>query len=484
MPITRRELIPHAAAATAAFTTACSPRRKRPNVLFLLTDDQRWDALSCAGHPFLRTPHIDRLAQEGARFANAFCTTSLCSPSRASYLSGLYAHAHGVVNNFTDYPRDLDSFPRRLKQAGYSTAYIGKWHMGEEDDSPRPGFDYWASHRGQGKYFDTEFNVNNKRSVIKGYYTHTVTNLALDWLRRHNPARPFSLILGHKAPHGLWQPEPKYERVFDNIPIEKPKTATDTGAGKPDYIRKRVRTWHGIEGPLYGAGSYEKFVRTYLATILSVDDSVGAVYDQLRRSGELDNTILVFAGDNGFMLGEHGAIDKRTMYEESIRVPLLFRYPEAIRTPRVVNELALNVDLAPTLLDLCGLDPLPRVHGASLRGPLAGSGSDWRKSIYYSYDYEREFPYTPNVRGVRTQEWKYVRYPNGPGLADTETAELYHLAADPLETRNLIDAPEAQEQLASLRTELESLQRATGATDEKMPRNPQLLDRLPDEKIR
>ena len=171
----------------------------RPNVVFILTDDQRWDELGCAGHPFLKTPHIDRLAKEGARFANAFVTTSLCSPSRASFLSGLYANTHGVLNNFTDYPRDLASFPRRLHEAGYHTAYIGKWHMGENDDSKRPGFDFWISHRGQGNYFDNEFNINGTRTDVPGYYTRVVTDMACDWIKSDHGDRPFLLILGHKC---------------------------------------------------------------------------------------------------------------------------------------------------------------------------------------------------------------------------------------------------------------------------------------------
>ncbi|MBM3333206.1 sulfatase-like hydrolase/transferase, partial [Candidatus Sumerlaeota bacterium] len=302
-------------------------RDRRPNVLVILTDDQRWDCMSCAGHAFLRTPNMDRLAAEGARFANAFVTTSLCSPSRASYLSGLYAHSHQVINNFTNYPADLPSYPRRLKESGYETAYIGKWHMNENSDEKQPGFDYWASHKGQGKYFDTEFNVEGKREVLKGYYTHRVTDLVVDWLKRPHQ-RPFLLILGHKAPHGPFEPEPKYAHIFDERVISRPATANDTGEGKPLWVKQRVPTWHGIDGPLYGLKDYGKFIRSYLGVIPSVDDSLGEILNTLNNTRELDNTVVMFMADNGFMLGEHGAIDKRCMYEESIRVPLLVRYPE------------------------------------------------------------------------------------------------------------------------------------------------------------
>jgi len=282
---------------------------ERPNVVFILTDDQRWDQLSCEGHPFLDTPHLDRLAAEGARFANMFVTTSLCSPSRASFLSGLYAHSHGVVNNFTDYPAELASFPRRLQESGYRTAYIGKWHMGEQSDERRPGFDYWITHKGQGKYHDTEFNVNGERRVVKGYYTHVVTDMALDWLKRQGD-EPFLLVLGHKAPHTPFTPEKKYEHIYDNVVIRYPWSAFHL-EGKPDWVEQRLATWHGIYGPIYGFREdfpdlsaegvleFADFVRAYTASIKSIDDSTGRVYQALKDRGLLDDTLVVFAGDNG-----------------------------------------------------------------------------------------------------------------------------------------------------------------------------------------
>src|SRR5581483_1196261 len=405
-----------------------------------------------------------------ARFSNAFCTTSLCSPSRASFLSGLYAHAHGVINNFTDYPVDLPSYPRALQAAGDETAYIGKWHMGEQSDDRRPGFDYWASHKGQGTYNDTTFNINGRRQLLKGYYTHRITELAVDWLKRQRQ-KPFLMIMGHKAPHGIWIPEPKYEHQYDQTPIQRPATANDTDNGKPAWVKQRVRTWHGIDGPLYGTKDYGKFVRTYLETILSVDDSVGEVWETLRASGELDNTLLLFATDNGFMLGEHGAIDKRCMYEESIRIPLLARYPGLIKDPAVIPQMVLNVDFAPSVLDICGVAPLPKVHGRSWKPLVQGTPAGWRKSWYYEYNYEKEFPYTPNVRGVRTDDWKYVHYPSGEDDKDQYTPELYNLKDDPLETRNLATA--SAEKLVELRAELKRLQEETGALPDKMPVNPE-----------
>ena len=472
-----------AGVASLSLAPALARSERRPNILLILTDDQRWDGMSCAGHPFMKTPNMDRIAAEGVRFANMFVTTSLCSPSRGSYLSGLYAHTHKIINNFTDYPVGLSGYHRRLQEAGYETAYVGKWHMGEQSDERRPGFDYWASHKGQGTYFDTTFNVNGKRGVLKGYYTHRVTDLAVDWLKKPR-TRPFLLVHGHKAPHCPYEPEPKYAHIFDDVKIEKPPTAKDYGEGKPEWLRQRLRTWHGIEGPLFGAGDYGTFVRTFLATQLSVDDSVGEIYDTLKRMGELDNTVLIYASDNGSMLGEHGAVDKRTMYEESIRVPLLVRYPELIKEPRVVNEMVLNLDVGPSIVDICGTKPLPDVHGMSWKGLLQGGAPNWRKSWYYEYNYEKEFPYTPNVRGVRTDEWKYIHYPNGDDRPDKYIAELYNLKEDPLETRNLIEEPQAEEKLSELKAELRRLQEKTGALPDTMPVNPEIKSELPEESIR
>jgi len=465
-----------------------------PNVLFILTDDQRWDALSCAGHPFLKTPNLDRLAAEGAWFRNMFVTTSLCSPSRASYLSGLYAHTHGVIDNFTDYPENLPSIPRRLQQAGYETAYIGKWHMGEQSDERRPGFDYWASHKGQGQYYDTEFNINGQRKVLEGYYTHRVTDLAIDWLRRQR-TRPFLLILGHKAPHTPFTAEKKYLHIYDDVEIPYPASAFHLD-DKPEWVRQRINTWHGNYGPLFGfrkkfpdssaAGvkEFAEFVRAYIATIKSVDDSVGRIYQALKDSGQLDNTLLVFASDNGFFLGEHGMTDKRTMHEPSIRVPLLARYRKLIRPGTVIDQMVLSIDLAPSILDICGQPPLPNIHGMSWKPLLQGDAGGWRKSWYYEYNYEKQFPYTPNVRGVRTDAWKYVHYPHGDGTPDRHKAELYNLKTDPGENHNLIDGPAYAAKLAELQAELERLMQQTGALPDRMPLDEGVKTELPAESIR
>jgi arylsulfatase A-like enzyme len=468
----------------------------RPNVIVIITDDQRWNALGCAGHPSLRTPHLDRLASEGIHFRNAFCTTSLCSPSRASILSGLYAHAHGVKNNFTEYPEALESFPRRLQEAGYETAYIGKWHMGEGNDAPRPGFDWFVTHKGQGKYFDTEFAIQGERRVLPGYYTNVVTDLALDWVRKPR-TKPFLLMLGHKASHSFYVPEPKYANTFDAVDVRYPESAFDL-AGKPQWVRDRLTTWHGIYGPLFefrkdfpdtrpeGVAAFASMVRSYWSTILSVDDSVGRIRAALEELGVLDDTIIIFLSDNGILEGEHGMVDKRTMHEPSIRIPLIVRYPRRVppAAARKVDEMVLTLDIAPTILDLCGSQPITKTHGRSFAPLLDRKTVDWRKSWYYEYDYEKQFPYTPNVRGVRTDRWKYVRYPHGDGGPDRHRAELYDLAADPDERQNLIDEPEQAATITELQAELARLIRESGVEKDSMPIDEGIKSELPEASIR
>jgi len=491
-------LLQSAAVALWLTTALASAADKgKPNVLFILCDDLRWDCLGCAGHPHLKTPNIDRLAAEGVRFANTFCTTSLCSPSRASIMSGLYGHSHGVANNFTEFPDTLPSFPRRLHEGGWATAYIGKWHMGEDNDAPRPGFDYWASHKGQGKYFDTEFNVNGTRRTMPGYYTHVVTDFALDWLKQPR-SKPWMLMLGHKAPHSFYFPEPKYSNAFANVAVPYPDTAFHL-EGKPDWIKQRLDTWHGIYGPLFewrkkfpdrspeAVKDFANMTRAYWATILSVDDSVGRLCEFLKTSGQLDRTVIIFMGDNGLLNGEHGMVDKRTMHEPSIRIPLLVRYPAAFKQPRVIGPQVLTVDIAPSVLDLCGAPPLKNIHGKSfVELASAGKDSSWRKSWFYEYNYEKQFPYTPNVRGVRTDEWKYMHYPHGDGSPDRHLAELYNLKADPDERQNLINDPACAKKLKELRAELVRLMKATGLTPktDKMPLDEGVKQALPDQKLR
>ncbi len=487
-----------ALASLAALSASAAARR--PNVLFILTDDQRWDALGLAGNKVLKTPNMDRLGKEGVYFRNAFCTTSLCSPSRASILSGLYAHRHGVVNNFTEYPAGLKSFPLVLQGEGYDTAYIGKWHMGEDNDLPRPGFNWFVTHKGQGKYFDTEFCFNGEhREVVKGYYTTLVTDLAEEWLKRSRGDKPWCLMIGHKAPHSFYTPEEKYAHAFDQVPFPYPETAFMLD-DKPAWIRDRLYTWHGIYGPLFdwrkkfpddspgAVKDFEAMNRAYWATLLSVDDSVGRLYRLLQQRGELDNTIIVFMSDNGILSGEDGMVDKRTAHEPRERVVQVVRYPGLTLAdrPKVVDQQVLTIDVAPSLLELCGAPALKEVNGKSWVKLVKEGDPAWRTSWFYAYNYEKQFPYTPNVRSVRTEQWKYTHYPHGDGSPDRHLAELYNIEFDPEERHNLIANPKYAPVVSDMQKELARLMAEAGLTpqNDRMPLDEGIKQALPDKKIR
>ncbi len=476
---------------------AARAKPSRPNVLFILCDDLRWGAMGNAGHRALKTPNIDRLAREGVRFSNAFCTTSLCSPSRASLLTGLYAHRHGVRDNFTELPATLTHWPGQLRDSGYKTAYIGKWHMGEENDAPRPGFDYFATHKGQGKYWDTEWNQNGAGTkMVKGYYTTVVTDMALDWLKRDHGGKPWALSIGHKAPHSFYTPEEKYARAFEGVRVRYPDTAFKL-EGKPEWVKQRLHTWHGIYGPLFdwrkkfpddrpeAVADFERMVHGYWGTILSVDDSLGRVLSHLETTGQLENTVVVFAGDNGLLEGEHGMVDKRTAHEPSIRVPLLVRYPR-LGKGKVVTKQVLTTDLAPSLLDLCDAKPLKESHGRSWARLVRNGDPSWRTAWFYEYNYEKQFPYTPNVRAVRTDNWKYIRYPHGDGSPDHHLPELYYLKSDPEERVNLAADSAHRKTITLLQRELERSMKVTGLDPKRdpMPLDAGIKSELPDQKIR
>lgn len=461
---------------------------ERPNVLFVLCDDLRPDALGCYGSKHVRTPNIDRLASDGVLFKNTFCTTSLCSPSRASILTGLYAHRHGVRDNFTELPA-VPQWPAKLRESGYTTAYLGKWHMGEGNDAPRTGFDYFATHKGQGKYFDTEWNLNGeRRETVKGYYTTVVTDLALDWLKKQDTKKPWALCVGQKAPHSFYTPEEKYARTFDSVRVPYPATAFALD-DKPAWIKERLRTWHGIYGPLFewrkvfpddkpeAVKDFEAMVHGYWGTVLSVDDSIGRFVEYLKTSGQLENTVIIFMGDNGLLEGEHGMVDKRTAHEPSIRIPLVVRFPKLAQA-KTIPQQVLTLDIAPSILELCSAPALPDVQGKSWVKLAREGDAAWRTAWFYEYNYEKQFPYTPNVRALRTDKWKFIHYPHGDGSADKHLSELYDLENDPAETKNLFRTQ--PEQAAKLRAQL------AGMLPEKdtMPLDEGIKAALPDQKIR
>jgi arylsulfatase A-like enzyme len=435
----------------------CRPaaaRARRPNIVFVITDDQRWDSLSVTGHPFAKTPNLDRLAREGALFTNFFATTPLCSPSRASFLTGQYAHTHKVTNNdrvgLDAISHTLMTFPRRLRESGYETAFIGKWHMGL-DDSRRPGFDTWISFKGQGVYLDPVVNVNGRQLQLDGHMTDWLNRWALEFVARPR-RKPFLLYLSHKALHAPYLPAQRHGSLYAGARYVPPASADDDLSGKP-VLRRVVETPESRRGR---GTDRDSVVRDQLRTLAAVDEGVGALLRALKRRGQLDDTVFVFTSDNGYLLGEHGQFDnKRFAYEESIRIPFLVRYPRLVAPGTKVEALGLNVDVAPTLLELAGVEPLEKVHGRSLVPLLRGLPAAWRESFLAEYFLEKVAPRAPAWQAVRTSRWKYIHYPELDGMD-----ELYDLGADPREMRNLINDPASRGALDAMRAELERLRLA------------------------
>ena len=322
------------------------------------------------------------------------------------------------------------------------------------------------------------------------------TDMALDWLKQRDAAKPWALCIGHKAPHSFYTPEEKYAHAFDDVRVPYPASAFAL-TGKPVWIKQRLTTWHGIYGPLFewrkkfpdkrpeAVKDFENMVHGYWGTVLSVDDSVARFVAFLKERGQLDNTLIVFMGDNGLLEGEHGMVDKRTMHEPSIRIPIIARGP-GLPAGKVIAQQVLTEDIAPSVLDLCAAPALEKTQGRSWR-KLANEGDPaWRTAWFYEYNYEKQFPYTPNVRGIRSDDWKFIHYPHGDGSPDKHLAELYHLTDDPAELRNLANDPAHAAKRAKLEKELAAMLAANGLTpdQDKMPLDEGIKAQLPDQKIR
>jgi N-acetylglucosamine-6-sulfatase len=454
------------ATVTAAATARAADDSKRPNVVFVLVDDLRWDALGCTGHPFSKTPNIDRVAKEGATFRNAFVTTPLCSPARSSYLTGRYVHSTGVLGNGDNAARShrLVTFPRLLHDAGYETAYVGKWHMGN-DDSPRPGFDRWVSFKGQGQYDNPTINEDGKVSQVRGgYMTDLLNDRAVEFLTRKR-SKPFALYLAHKAVHGPFTPAERHKGLYADDPIARPESADDPLEGKPALRRPvaepaaKKKAQAKPKAKAKGSAGGNELIRNQLRALRSIDEGVGRIFSALEEAGALDNTLIVFTSDNGYFWGEHGLGDKRAAYEESIRVPLLMRLPGLIKPGTTIDAPALNVDIAPTILDLAGVAIPEDVQGRSLVPLLRGDSSNWRTSFLSEYFAEPQYGRIPSWQAVRTDRWKYIHYTELDGMD-----ELYDLRSDPHELKNRIDDPSAKPALDEMKAELARLLRETGAT--------------------
>ncbi|GAA4305424.1 sulfatase [Compostibacter hankyongensis] len=448
---------------------AQTAKQGRYNVIFILSDDHRYDFMGFMHKvPGLKTPNMDRLALEGAHLQNAFVTTSLCSPSRASILTGQYAHTHTVVDNQAPMPKGLVFFPEYLQKAGYHTAFLGKWHMGNTNGAPQPGFDEWISFKGQGVYMDPALNINGKPVKKQGYITDLLTDYALGWLDTISRDKPFFLYLSHKAVHAMFNPGKKYDGVYKDMPIICPPsmylTATDSSryygkqtgpqtpvnyADIPVWVRRQRYSWHGVDHLYDGNMQFETFYRKYCETLLGIDESIGRVLQWLKDHHMDKNTLVVYMGDNGFQFGEHGLIDKRDMYETSIRVPLLAWCPSLIRPGTKVKQMVENIDIAPTVLDLAGIAEPAQMQGKSFLPLLEGKQTAWRKEIFYEYYWEWAFPMTPTIFGIRTDRYKYIY---NWGVWDIN--ELYDLQNDPEEMNNLIRDPKYHAIAKSLKKDL------------------------------
>lgn len=458
----RRELMFTCLGSAAAFASqglqaAQASQSQRPrNVVFILTDDHRYDALGfLKAQPWLETPQMDRLAREGAHLQNAFVTTSLCSPSRASILTGYYAHKHRIVDNNTAIPPGTVFFPQHMQKAGYKTGFFGKWHMGHEGDDPQPGFDEWVSFLGQGTYLPSPngLNVNGKKVPQKGYITDEITDYALNWLGTLPKDQPYFMYLSHKAVHADFVPAERHKGKYQDAKFVVPPTMDKEGEmaqGRPMWVQNQRNSWHGVDYPYHTALNIEEYFKRYAEALLAVDESIGRVLDTLQKRGELDSTLVIYMGDNGFAFGEHGLIDKRTAYEESMRVPMLARCPELFSGGRTVKEIVANLDIMPTVLDAARVPAPEGLHGGSMLPLLQGNRpSGWRKELLYEYYWERNYPQTPTIHALREDRYKFIRV---QGVWDIE--ELYDIQEDPLESRNLISSEAHADTIKRMREKL------------------------------
>jgi N-acetylglucosamine-6-sulfatase len=424
----------------------------------------------------MKTPNIDQIAGEGMVFKNAFTTTSLCSPSRACNMTGCYAHKHGVyINSYSDPDPEVPFLPAKLQEAGYATAFLGKWHM-KNGAEPRKGFDYWLSFEGQGQYIDPLLNENGREFTEKGYMTDILTDYAVRWLKMPKE-KPFCLFLWHKAVHAPFTPASRDSSAFADAMIPEYENWYDDMADKPQWMR---RAWmYGVHKQKWdeskGMPVPEKIVPrpwnpkepkmiNYLRAMLAVDKSVGDIRKCLEELNILNNTIIVFASDNGYFIGSHQRGDKRLMYEESIRIPLIIRYPKLIKKGSENNDLVLNIDVAPTLFELSGVSIPEKIQGSSLAPLLRNENINWRKSFLYEYFQEEYAPGFVTVAGVRNNRYKYIEGPNVPEYIN----ELYDLETDPGEMNNLINSPGHQAIKNEMKKELEKLKTETGYFDPKV----------------
>ena len=486
--VNRRDFVKTLSAGTAAVANwqalAAAPAGKQPNIIYMMADDHASHAISAYGSRINQTPNIDRIAQDGARFTNCFCTNSICTPSRAAILTGQYAHKNGVYTLNDKLDPAKNHVAKELQKVGYQTAMIGKWHLATDPT----GFDYWNILPGQGVYYDPVFITSGGRKKYQGYCTDIIADFTLDWLKQRDAKKPFFAMCHHKAPHRPWQPAPKYQSLFDGKDIPEPDNLFDHYEGKAKSVadvKMRVgENMHiktdlkrdappDLQGDALRKWAYQYYIKDYLRCIQSVDDNVGRVLDYLDSAGLAKNTIVIYTSDQGFFLGDHGWFDKRLMYEESLRMPFLMRYPGVIKPKSVLRDFVLNIDFAPTFLDYAGAKAPAEMQGHSFRGNVEGhTPKDWRKAMYYRYWMHNDNDHhVPGNYGIRTERWKLIYYYGKPlGMAGafppdtTPEWELYDLRADPREMKNLYADPKYASVVKQLKAELDRLQKEAGDT--------------------
>ena len=472
---TRRDFLKTMGMAAIAASTefsSCGRAPRRPNIIFIMTDDHASHALSCYGSRINKTPNLDRIAKEGMLFNNCFCTNSICAPSRAVILTGKYSHLNGVIDNYKTFDGSQQTFPKLLQEAGYETAMIGKWHLKSEPT----GFDYWNVLPGQGDYHNPEMIEMGQRKKYTGYVSDIITDHCLRWLKERKSEKPFCLMYHHKAPHRRWSPAKRYDRLYDDMDIPLPETFNDDYSTRSDAAREaemtiekhldpqdlKVDPPENLTGQDLKEWKYQRYIKDYLRCVASVDDNVGRLLDYLDESGLTENTVVVYTSDQGFYLGDHSWFDKRFMYEESLRMPLLVRYPKEIKPGSVNNDMLLNLDFAPTFLDFAGITRPVDMQGRSFRQLLqANTPEDWHTSMYYHY---YEYPSWHMVKrhyGIRTQRYKLMHF-----YYDIDAWELYDLEKDPNELNNVYGDPSYGDTVKQLKAELERLRKQYGDSDE------------------
>ena len=477
----RRDFLKTLLGAAAPAYAAATDRR--PNILYIMSDDHAAHAISAYGSRINQTPQIDRIGAGGMRFTNCFCTNSICTPSRAAILTGQYSHKNGVYTLNDKLDPNHVNVAKELQKADYQTAMIGKWHL-QTDPS---GFDYWNILPGQGVYYDPEFITQSGRKKHSGYCTDLIADFSLDWLKQRDTKKPFFLMCHNKAPHRPWQPAPKYAKLFDGQTIAEPDNLFDHYEGRARSVAAvqmkvgenntktdlKIDRPAGMQGDELRRWAYQYYIKDYLRCVQSVDDNVGRLLDYLDSAGIAQDTLVIYTSDQGFFLGDHGFFDKRLMYEESLRMPFLIRYPRVIKPKSVNTDIILNIDFAPTFLDFAGARAPAEMQGRSFRRNLEGhTPRDWRTAMYYRYWMHNDPDHhVPAHFGIRTKQFKLIYYYGKPlgmsGSFEPSTTpewEFYDLGDDPREMKNRYNDPSYQGIIQKLKEDLVRLQREAGDT--------------------